>query len=216
MSFNYSLLIGTPAYGGMVHVSFLTAMTDLLRAGVPHALVTIGNESLITRARNTLISAFYARPEHSHLLFIDGDVRIEPHDIIRLVQHGKDVVGAAVALKGRKPDGSRIFNIGRALGEEGPLVAVERIGTAALLFSRTAVDALIHDAIADKRVYTPNVFFSGKEGIPSVHYDVFQTGVLHEEYLSEDYWVCQKLRELGFSIWLDPAIVTHHHGTMVA
>ena len=212
---NVRLFIGTPAYSGMVHVSYLISITDIQKIGIPYTLMTIGNESLITRARNTIVSTFYAKSEFTHLLFLDGDVRIASEDVYRMLKHDQDVIGAPVALKGRKPDGSRVFNIGRPLGEQGPLHAVEHIGTAALMFSRRAVTALVDDAIAAKRVYTPNTF-STEEGIPSVHYDIFQTGVIDNEYLSEDYWVCRRLRELGFSIWLDPGIITHHHGTMPA
>ncbi len=48
----------------------------------------------------------------------------------------------------------------------------------------------------------------------SVHYDVFRVGVQANEYLSEDYWVCRRLRTLGFDVLIDPSIITTHHGTM--
>lgn len=211
----HRIFIGTPAYGGMVHVSFLNAITAIHSAGLPYTLMTISNESLITRARNSILSTFHARDDHSHLLFIDGDVNIEPAGIKRMLAHGKDVVGAPVALKGRRPDGSRIFNIGRSMGEEGALMQVERIGTAALMFSRTAVNALVTLAIEEGRVYEPNVF-ANNDGMAPIHYDIFRVGVVGGEYLSEDYWVCRELRRLGFPIFVDPAIITHHHGTMAA
>jgi hypothetical protein len=40
--------------------------------------------------------------------------------------------------------------------------------------------------------------------------------VVDDEYLSEDFWVCRQLRELGFAIHLDPTIVTRHSGMMEA
>lgn len=199
----------------MVHLTYTQSINALQGAGIPFSLMSIGNESLITRARNTILSTFFERTDHSHLLFIDGDVSIAPSDVKRLLSHGKDVIGAPVALKGRRPDGSRIFNIGRAMGEEGPLMMVERIGTAALMFSRAAVNALVKLAVAEGRVYEPNVFGSN-DGVARIHHDIFRVGVENGEYLSEDYWVCRELRRLGFPIWLDPAIVTHHHGTMAA
>ena len=65
----------------------------------------------------------------------------------------RDVVGAPVPLKGRGPNGERLFNVGNAVGEDGPLSLHERVGTAVLLLSRRAVDALVDDAKADGRVY---------------------------------------------------------------
>ena len=59
--------------------------------------------------------------------------------------------------------------------------------TAALLLSRRAVDALIDDARADGRVYSCGLHVRGADLHASVHYDVFRTGVVDDEYLSEDF-----------------------------
>ena len=207
------LLIGTPAYGGFVHTDFVAALLGLSTSGLAYTLMSIGNESLITRARNTIVSAFHADRRYSHLFFLDADVFIAAPDVQRLVAHGKDVIGAPVALKQRAADGSRTFNIGHAVGEDGALLLTDRIGTAALMFSRAAVDALVGDAIAQGRVYRPNPnHVEAMRGVEQ--YDVFRTGVVDGEYLSEDYWVCRELRRLGFAIHVDPVIVTRHNGTM--
>lgn len=58
-----NLLIGTPAYGGQVHVDYVNSLLVFQRQGIAFTLMTIGNESLITRARNTIISTFHARQE---------------------------------------------------------------------------------------------------------------------------------------------------------
>lgn len=207
------LLIGTPAYGGMVHVEYTSSLLLMLEAKIPFTHFTISNESLITRARNTIISFFHARPEFTHLLFIDGDVRIDPEGVKRMLSHGKDVVGAPVALKGRSVDGQRIFNIGSNFGSEGPLWVNERIGTAVLMLSRHAVNALVEDAKANGRTYRRSHPQRGDDSF-TVHYDIFQVGVHLEEYLSEDFWACYRLRQLGFNIYVDPWVVTHHHGTV--
>lgn len=211
-----NLLIGTPAYGGMVHSDFANALLGYQQAQIEFALMTIGNESLITRARNTIISEFDARTEFTHLLFLDADVMLPAPALRRMLAGGRDVIGAAVALKGRSPAGARIFNVGRLVGEDGPNYLVERVGTAALLLSRRAVAALLADARADGRVYTRGYLVRGLPLQATVQYDVFRTGVVGEEYLSEDFWVCRELRRLGFAIHLDPTIVTRHSGVMEA
>ena len=104
-----------------------------------------------------------------------------------------DVVAAPVPLKGHGPAGERIFNVGRAVGESGPLTLVERVGTAVLMLSRRAVDALVDDAKADGRVYERASTLAGDPGT-RIHYDVFRVGVADGEYLSEDYWACATLR----------------------
>lgn len=215
MSTPAKILIGTPAYGGMVHTDFVSSLLQFQAAGIPFALMTIGNESLITRARNAILAGFWVRPEFSHLLFIDGDVFLPVEGLRRLIAHGRDVIGAPVALKGRAADGSRIFNVGSSLGEEGPLLVNERIGTAVFMLSRRAVAALVEEAKADGRVYARPGTARGDLDA-EIHYDVFRTGVVNGEYLSEDYWVCRVLRGLGFPVYVDPLVVTRHHGTMAA
>ncbi|CAG1004776.1 hypothetical protein BURK1_03143 [Burkholderiales bacterium] len=208
-----NLMIATPAYGGMVHTDYTMTLLELRAAGVAFSLVTMGNESLITRARNALLAAFHARPEFTHLLFLDADVGLPAAAVVRLLAHRRDVVAAPVPLKGRGPDGERLFNVGRAVGEDGPLTLHEHAGTAVLLLSRRAVDALVEEAKADGRVYDRMTTLAGDPGT-RVHYDVFRVGVVDGEYLSEDFWACATLRRLGHAIHVDPAIVVRHHGTV--
>ncbi len=207
------ILVGTPAYGGMVHTSYLRSLFDFLRAGIAFELTTIGNESLITRARNTILAGFHTRREFTHLLFLDADVQLPAEGLARMLDADVPVLGAAVALKAYHPDGSRIWNIGRCLGSQGRLLKVETVGTAALLLSRAATDALVEDAIATGRTYTPNVPVPTNDAA-ALHYDVFRTGVHRGQYLSEDYWACYRLRALGFDVCIDPAVITGHHGVI--
>jgi hypothetical protein len=206
-----SLLVGTPAYGGMAHVDYVHSLLGLARAGVNFSLLTIGNESLITRARNSIISKFHELKAFTHLLFLDGDVHVDGRDIVRLLAHDRDAVGAPVPLKGRGPDGRQLYNTGQALRQDGELVVTDYIGTAVLLLSRRAVDALVADAERDGRVYAPNPHARGSaEG--ARQFDVFRVGVVDGVYLSEDYWACRRLRELGFELFADPQVKVQHQG----
>ncbi|MFP4209110.1 MAG: hypothetical protein ACLFSC_10665 [Wenzhouxiangella sp.] len=210
-----SLFIGTPAYGGMVHCRFADQLLRYERKGIRFSFMSLANESLITRARNTILSEFHVRGEHDYLLFLDADVVLPESGLSRMLSFGVDVVGAAVPLKGRNPDGSRQFNVGRSLGEYGSLIQVTRIGTAALLLSRAAVQALVNQAIEEGRVYSRSrKNIRGDDVRASIHYDVFRTGIAGEEYLSEDFWVCKELMSLGYRIYVDPTIVTVHMGTV--
>ena len=212
MNDSVNVLIGTPAYAGMVHVDFVSTLLGFTRARIPFTLLTIGNESLITRARNAIAAAFLERTEFTHLLFLDGDVSFGSEDFRRLLAYGKDVVGAPVALKSRRPDGSMIFNVGRSLGEEGSLIVTEHVGTAVLLLSRRAVSALASEAQREGYVYE-GVSVRG-ESNAKIHYDIFRVGVVDGHYLSEDFWACRSLRRLGFQIYVDPTVVTTHIGTI--
>jgi len=205
------VMIGTPAYGGMVHLSYVRSISDYHRTGIPVSIAGIANESLITRARNAIISKFYHRSDFTHLLFLDGDVYLGADALEQLLGHNVDAVGAATSLKGKNELGERIFSIGPTVGEEGDLHAVERIATGSLLLSRRAVNALVEEAVADGRTYSLNT--SNSESDAPTHFDVFQVGVVEGEYLSEDYWVCAQLWDLGIPVYLDPEVATFHYGT---
>ena len=207
------VLVGTPAYGGMVHVDYVRSLFDMQRAGIAYQLATLGNESLITRARNTILSAFHVRLEFSHLLFLDADTHLPGAALTRMLAMDVPVIGAAVALKAPNTDGARIWNVGRSLGSHGTLLKVENIGTAALLLSRVAVGALVQDAIEHGRTYARAGTTQG-DFDAEVHYDVFRVGVHEGVYLSEDYWACRRLHALGFDIHVDPSVITSHHGVV--
>ena len=94
------VMIATPAYGGAVHLAYVTSLLAFHAAKIPFALVGMSNESLITRARNALISTFQARTAFTHLLFLDADVGLPAQGLARMIAAGKDVIGAPVPLKG--------------------------------------------------------------------------------------------------------------------
>jgi hypothetical protein len=208
-----NIMIGTPAYGGMVHIEYLRRLFEYSREGIQFQLDTIGNESLITRARNAILATFHARRELTHLLFLDADTSLPASGLIRMLMARAPVIGAPVALKGFDANGARIWNVGRCVGVTGSLLKVENVGTAALLLSRAACDVLVEDAIAHGRTYARAKTLVGNTDT-SVHYDVFRVGVHDKQYLSEDYWVCRRLQTLGFDVLIDPTIVTTHYGAM--
>ncbi len=210
MNSKVNLLVGTPAYNGMVHTDYVHSLMGFRNEQVPFSLLSIGNESLITRARNSILARFHASPEFSHLLFLDGDVFLDGSDLRKLIAAGRDVIGAPVPLKTTR-DGKPVFNIHGNLGQEAGLLSVRWLGTAVMMLSRRAVDALVDDAIAANATYGASQLAEGA-GDPEVIFDVFRVGVRDGVYLSEDYWVCERLRELGFDTWVDLSIRTRHQG----
>lgn len=207
------LLIGTPAYNGMVHSDYMHAIFNIARSGIRYALVTIGNESLITRARNTLLATFWEAEEFTHLLFIDADVFLDHEGLQSMLDHQKDVIGAPVYLKGKDKDGELTLNTDAKPELEPALQSVQRVGTAAFMLSRKAVGALIGLAIKEERTYRINKMLLS-DRMPETHYDVFRVGISNNEYLSEDFWICKELKALGFEIFVDTSVYTRHYGVV--
>lgn len=210
------ILIGTPAYGGMVHLDYMNSVLDYQKHGLNFSLASFGNESLITRARNSIISFFYHhRDEFSHLLFLDADIRLPARDLKILLDFGKDVMGAPVPVKAYGNDGSIRANSSGPLEQEAPhLFKARQVSTAALLLSKNAVVAAVEKAKLENRSYTNPADHDSRGNLDHMEmFDVFQVGIVEGEYLSEDYWLCKELRELGFDIFITDAVKIVHHGT---
>lgn len=212
---NINIFIGTPAYNSMVHTDYLHSIIDFNKHNLPITVMTIGNESLIPRGRNSVISYFHTMKQFSHLFFLDADIYLSFDGLSKLMSHEKDVIAAPVALKGFDMSGNPVYNTGKVLNEEKEdLVSVDRVGTAVMILSRKATDALIDDAILNNEVYNPNPHSRGNAK-DVLHYNVFQTGVVDKDYDSEDFYICRKLINLGFKIYVDPTIRPRHNGNFV-
>ena len=99
----HHVMVATPCYGGMVGEPYLKAMTGLSilfkHYGLNFTLATLSNESLVTRARNTLLAMFLQNPNYTHLLFIDADIGFIPQDVVKLLHRDKDIVTGAYPKK---------------------------------------------------------------------------------------------------------------------
>ena len=98
------IFIATPCYGGMLTTNYFESCMGLMaqciqkRIGLQFA--TIGNESLVTRARNTLVQLFMDdKKEYTHLMFIDADIGFEPQAIFRMLDLDKEVVASIYPRK---------------------------------------------------------------------------------------------------------------------
>lgn len=206
------ILIGMPCYGGQLHIDACRSLIELVTAGVQFQWFAIGNESLISRARNHIFSYFIHHPEYTHLLFLDADMYVSGQDIKKLVESGKDVVGAAVRLKADNV----IYNFNaKELKEEENYYIVDKLGTAVFMLSRKSANDLCGLAKSKGWIYgKTSVLSNDPEHVPEEMYDVFKVGVQDGLYLSEDFYLCHYLKLLGYNIYVDRTIRTIHNGMM--
>ena len=93
----FKLFLGMPMYGGMLTENTMHGLLQLqqwsMARGVGMRLQSMGNESLITRARNTIVSMMMDATDYvaTHLLFIDADIGFQAQNIERLLCADKDV-----------------------------------------------------------------------------------------------------------------------------
>ncbi len=225
------IFFGLPCYGGQVTEAFFTSFLRLQMAmpqwGIAYSLQTLVNESLVTRARNTLVAHFLARPEATHLMFIDVDIRFDPESVLKLLRHDRDVVGAAYPKKGL--DWDRIKSQASSAPSEAlkyigaeyavnfaktpsqdVLVEVKDAATGFLLIKREAILKMIQSH-ADLKYRNTMV---KDPRYQDLFYALFDTSIDQDGvYLSEDYTFCRRWQKLGGQIYLDQSIALDHIGT---
>ena len=103
MSAKIELFVGTPCYGGMLTEDYLHGVLELqnfcLENKIGLNIQTLGQESLITRARNTLVANFLDNEKFTHLLFIDADIGFKPDNLKRYFEYDKDIICAPYPMK---------------------------------------------------------------------------------------------------------------------
>ena len=100
---NPKLYILTPCYGGMIHSGYLHCFMETMKLcnhfQLSCNILTIGNDSLVSRARNHLVAAAMNDPGMTHVLFIDSDISWNPMDVLKLMLDNKPIVGGIYPKK---------------------------------------------------------------------------------------------------------------------
>lgn len=233
--------IATPCYGGMMMEPYFKSVLRLVffadKHGIPLQFGTIANESLVTRARNTLV-AFFMQSDATHLLFIDGDIEFKVEDFLRLYGADKDVVVGAYPKKGLawnqiknfvlstpNCDPSTIPAAGadyainfqfkdpaaKTVEIENGLVRVKDAGTGFMMIKREVIQKMMDNHPELKYNNDLNV----DKSIDKFSFALFDTMIEEssKRYLSEDYTFCRRWQNMGGEIWLDPSISLNHYGT---
>lgn len=224
------ICIATPMYGGNCKGVYTESLINLLvvlsRAGHHVVYTKIYNESLITRARNSLVREFYLS-ESDAMLFIDADHGFNAEDVLRMIESGKDLIGAIYPMKNinwedvrhavylqkeNLADYSGFFSANLPEGEltvdlNQPMEVVN-VATGMMFITKKVFDQMAPHC----KTYA----FSGNTGAMEFENQVTEffateideNGIL----LSEDYYFCKKWQELGGTVYAAPWVRISHAG----
>jgi len=242
---NIRLYLGMPMYGGMLGENTLHGVLGLQAwttdQGVGMKLQTMGNESLITRARNTIVSMFLDDQNYigTHLLFIDADIGFQPQNIERLIRADKDiacgiyprkcihwnqVIDAVKKNPNITEDEISYKGLGYNLNFENPqniqlqggFVEVMEAATGMMLIKRDVFQKM-KKAYPDRK-YKSDQIVNGARYRSDNCYDLFGVGKIdwdeEERYLSEDYYFSRLWSKIGGKIYADVASPLVHQGNM--
>jgi len=203
-----------PCYGGMLtestFMSYIKWSNTCRQLGIDWTMETMTNESLISRARNTLVAKFLNNPDSTHLMFIDADIGWEPWHLLVMLNRQVDVIGGLYPMKTLPVKWVVNGFEGAEEGEDG-LQEVSKTGTGFMLVKRDVFEKLnAHPAVRP---------FNNDIGLPKeldqhlrTYYD---TAVRENRYYSEDWTFCENWRDIGGRIWVDKRVLLKHTGSYV-
>ena len=230
-----SILVVTPAYGGLAYVGYISGLLKLERLcrekNIKIDYEFCYNESLIPRARNTLAGLFYNKTDYTHLLFLDADIQFNEEDIIKMLDYDKPLVGGVYPKKSINwekitelvnknneneltceniqagvRDSVVILLEDLTINLNDDFIETRYAGTGILLIQRIVLDKM--------RESFPNDAYTQvrKEGTTE-YFRYFDTELKDGKYLSEDYWFCDRWRQLGGKVYIYTKFRCKHWGT---
>lgn len=206
------LFLALPAYDFKVSLKLAVSLAKLAQQLPQHGIdMTIGSVcgcSVVSRARNLLVRDFLDS-DCTDLMFIDADINFEPDDVLRLMAWASDPKKGIVGGVPRTRKANKVYIAQLDQDEEGVtmnrmgLVRAKRIATAFMMIRREVFERLVnenpqwnyYDHTADKQLNA-----------------VFDFLVTDEGYMGEDYLFCDRAREIGYEVWVDPTIKLGHMG----
>ena len=206
--------IAMPCYGGMLtestFMSFIKWANTARQLGIDWTLETMVNESLISRARNTLTAKFLEQKESTHLFFVDADIGWEPWHLLVLLNRDVDVIGGLYPMKTMPIKWVVNGFEGAEEGTDG-LQEVSKAGTGFLLMKRAVFEKMkSHPAV---KQYKNDIGLDPKFDQHLKTY--FDTAVRQNRYYSEDWTFCENWRDLGGKVWVDKRVLLRHSGSYV-
>lgn len=239
------IIFGTPCFGGMLHNGYFQSMLELsamfTKLGIPYEVITIGNESLIQRARNGIVAKFLSDDTATHLMFIDADITFNWISVVKLLISGKEFSGGCYPKKcfnwdkikhhiGKNPNLKDeelmaksldyVFNpIYHKQGEnqvvirlENGMAQVKDIGTGFMMIAKSVFHKMI--AKYPETKYKNNVAGYGNATMNDCFYSLFDCCIdpVSRVYLSEDYLFCKRWIDIGGELWLDLNTSLNHTG----
>jgi len=238
------IIFGTPCFGGMLHNGFFQSMLELAvnftKLNLPFEMMTIGNESLIQRARNGIVAKFMADASATHLMFIDADITFSWVNIVKLLLSGKELCGGCYPKKCFNWDKIKhqiqknpalnddelmaksldyVFNpIYHKEGENvviklnNGMAQVKDIGTGFMLINKSVINKMIKKYPETK--FMNNVAGYGQNNVGDFFYALFDCCIdpVSRVYLSEDYLFCKRWIDIGGELWLDLSTNLNHTG----
>jgi len=203
------LFVATPAFNGKVNIQYSLALNDtvlLLKENNIQVMTLLSKSgSLLCAERNRLTAAFL-KTDCTHILCIDSDLGWNPSVVLELLKIDKDFIAGVYPCRGENVFLFRpVYNENKSIKNDGRFIEMESIPAGFMLIKREVIEKMIAD--------TPELAYCPKDKPDEAAHGLFETKILNGEFWGEDFIFCQRARESGFKIYVDPMIEFDHDGT---
>lgn len=205
----HHVLVATPSYDNKITSDYMASVLQYLSLTDKNISYLISpNDALVTRARNDLFTSFYEninKKDLTHILFQDSDIFMQGFGLEKMLSYDVDVIGQAVPLKRSHSQYGipcAVANVYNKL--DSFLYQSEYLGSGIMILSKRAVMDLVEYCEDHSQWYYDPAH---RRKI----YDVFSVGVdKNKIYQSEDWYICDLLRKIGYDIHVDSSANTSH------
>ena len=199
-----NVLVAAPSYDGKVNVWHATALNETSKLGLTKNInlsaVYMSYDALVQRARHDIFKLAYDA-KIDDLVFIDCDVDWNPSDFFKLLEYDVEIVAAPII---KKTDMQHTYSV-KLLGD----YEVQDNGLVEVDGNATGMMRIRADAIA--KMWDASEEYQERHK-PEPSRMVFDVKLVNGELWSEDIVFCEKWRELGGKIYIDPTINCGHSG----
>lgn len=197
------ILIATPCLDQKVDAYFVHSLCESIKLGLKHGLdircVFLANESILPMARNELFALGY-KEKYDTVVFIDDDEYWDAQALVDIILSEKDVVSVPVV---NKSDKETTFNVwlkdSTEKDELDGYIKIEKCGTGFLKLSCKVLEDLWES--------NTELTFRGNK-LKNICEYTYQNG----DFVGEDITLSNKIKELGYDIWLNPHYTVSHIG----
>ena len=197
----------------------------------------VDNESIINKARNTLVASFMQDDSFTHLMFIDSDIEFNPLDFFKLILRDKDIVAGSypkkhlnwdfikdAATSEATAEDLKMSGISYAFGlknkktgkyssnveiqpNEEGLAEVDAAPTGFMLIKRNVFEKFIEK--------DPDDWYTEEKLGGAKAHNFFKCHIDKEQrlYIGEDWTFCQEWKAMGGQVWIDFTIKLKHIGS---
>lgn len=189
--------------------SFMASSQLLAKAGILHNVINVNGDCYLASARNRLVHKFLTEfPDGTDLFFLDDDIGwTDPEAIPRLLLDDVDVVAGVYPKKQETLEFPVVMDESRGhlIQTDSGLFKALRVPTGFLRIRRHVLETMALRCTT----YTQGLPDGGSAKIA----EIFRMGTYGTDlWWGEDFDWCNRWRDMGGEIWVDPTIEFTHSG----